>query len=112
MTSAGDVLYLVLIGEDIDDQRLLSLVNKLDGLIHTTHCDDGQQWPEDLLLHHFGFACNVLQHSGSCTQTTGSEGNDQYTAHTELWNRGFNPHVHDIRETQNTKMVPLYNQLA
>lgn len=65
----GDALYLVVTGEDIDHQWLLSLTDELDGLIHTAHTDDGQQWSKDLLLHYFGFSRHILQHSGSCMET-------------------------------------------
>lgn len=61
--------YLVVVGEDVDDQRFLPLINKLDGFVDTAHCDDGQQRPEDLLLHHFGFPRHIFQHSGACKET-------------------------------------------
>lgn len=58
--------YLVVIGEDVYNQRFLSFINKLNGLIDTAHCDDGQQRSKDLLLHHFGFTRHILQHSRGC----------------------------------------------
>ena len=57
--------YLVVMGKDVYNQRFFSLINKLNGLIDTAHCDDGQQGPKDLLLHDSGFPRHILQHSGS-----------------------------------------------
>lgn len=62
--SAGEGFYLVVAGENVDDQRFLPVVDKLDGLVHATHTDDGQQRPKDLLLHYFGVSRHILQHSG------------------------------------------------
>lgn len=53
-------------GEDIEDQRFLPLINKLNGLVRTSHGDDGQKRSEDLLLHHFGFTRHILQQRGTC----------------------------------------------
>ncbi len=66
---ANDMCYLVVIGEDIHNQRFFSLINELDGLVYTAYCDDGQQRPKDLFLHHFGFPRHILQYSGSCEET-------------------------------------------
>lgn len=51
--SAGDVCYLVVIGEDVYNQRFFSLIDELDCLVYPTHCDDGQHRTKDLLFHHF-----------------------------------------------------------
>lgn len=69
---SGDVFYVVVMGEVIDNQWFLLLDNTLDGLVYG-HCDDGQQWPKDLLLHPVRFPCDIVQHSWGC-QGTGSRG--------------------------------------
>ena len=52
-------------GEDVEGQGLLPLVDELDGLIHAAHGDDGQHRPKDLLLHHLGLHLHVPQDGGS-----------------------------------------------
>lgn len=42
---------LLVVAEDVERQRFLSLVDEADGVVHVTNGHDGQHRAKDLLLH-------------------------------------------------------------
>ena len=56
--------YVFIAWEDIECQRLLSFVDEANSVVQVADRHDGQQGPEDLLLHDPGMRGDVLHHSG------------------------------------------------
>ena len=65
--------HLAALGEDVQGQGLLPTVDEVDGLAQAPHVHDGQDGPEDLLLHHRLGVLHVHQHRGGCP----GQGSDQ-----------------------------------
>lgn len=64
------VRYLVIVWEDIQGQRFLSLIDKLDRFVQAADWQDGKQRSEYLLLHHLRLWLHVPQNCGGWTQHT------------------------------------------
>lgn len=58
--------HLAVVGEGIQRQWLLPLVNEIDGLIQALHSHQRQDGTKDLLLYHGLCLLHVYQHCGSC----------------------------------------------
>lgn len=56
--------HLVVLGEHIESQGLLTLVDELDGLLQAAHTDKGHYGPKDLLLHHLGLRVHIREDGG------------------------------------------------
>ena len=63
-TFVYQVKYLVIGGEDVEGQRFLSLVDKLDGFIQAADGHDGKQRSKYLLLHYLRLWLHVTQNCG------------------------------------------------
>ena len=55
-------LRLLVLGEYVESEGLLPLVDEVDGLVGAVHGDEGEERPEDLLLHDGVGRVDVAQH--------------------------------------------------
>lgn len=58
------VRYLVILCEDVECQRFLSFIDKLNGFLQAADRQDGKQRSEYLLLHHLRLWLHIPQNCG------------------------------------------------